>query len=131
MASSGCAARTDIPRSGTGPQLPNREEIITRRRILADFGEFALRSDDLDDDLTEACRLVGDAPRTDLSTVLKIVENENVLLVRAGVGWQPGIVRHERFPLGERSSETCIAKAGAPVLSMTSTTRTASSSPSS
>lgn len=98
--------------------MPNREQMITRQRVLADFGEFALRSDDLDDVLTEACRLVGGALRADLSKVLEIVENENVLLVRAGVGWQPGIVGHERLPLGERSSETFAIKAGAPVLSV-------------
>ena len=42
-----------------------REELLLRRqKILADFGDFALQSEDLDEVLTEGCRLVGDAMAT-------------------------------------------------------------------
>ncbi|WP_260600092.1 hypothetical protein [Sphingomonas endolithica] len=77
-----------------------------QQRILADFGEFALRSEDLDEVLTEACRLVGKALGTDLAKVLEIENTEQTLFVRAGVGWGEGVVGHVRLPMGERSSET-------------------------
>ena len=36
-------------------------ELLRQQTILARFGELALRSDDLDEILTESCRLVGEA----------------------------------------------------------------------
>lgn len=41
--------------------MPDPERVIRRQRALADFGEFALRNENLDEVLTEACRLVGEA----------------------------------------------------------------------
>ncbi len=36
-------------------------ELLRQQTVLARFGELALRSDDLQEILTEACRLAGDA----------------------------------------------------------------------
>ena len=41
--------------------MPDLERVIKRQQLLADFGEFALRSQDLDKVLAEACRLVSEA----------------------------------------------------------------------
>jgi two-component sensor histidine kinase len=87
-----------------------------QQRILADFGEFALRSEDLDEVLTEACRLVGKALGTDLAKVLEIESTAQMLFVRAGVGWGEGVVGHVRLPMGERSSETYSVEKGVPVV---------------
>jgi two-component sensor histidine kinase len=87
-----------------------------RQRILADFGEFALGCEDLDGVLTEACRLVGEALGTELAKVIEIEEEDQSLFVRAGVGWQPGVVGHVRLPMGERSSETYAVEKGEPVI---------------
>jgi GAF domain-containing protein len=81
--------------------MAHREEMIKRQRVLADFGELATRSEDLDEVLTEACRLVGRALGTDLAKVMEIEENERTLLVRAGCGWRPGIVGHVRLAMSE------------------------------
>jgi len=43
------------------PHRSLRAYLCRREQVLADFGEFALRSQDLDSTLTEACRLVGEA----------------------------------------------------------------------
>ena len=83
-----------------------REQMIARQKVLADFGDFALRSDSLDDVLNEACRLVSDALGTDLAKIMEIEPNGTSLFIKAGVGWRPGIVGQERLPMGERSSET-------------------------
>ena len=97
--------------------MPNREQMVRRQRVLADFGDLALRCEDLQQVLTEACRLVGEALETDLAKVLEIDPEKRDLLVRAGVGWQPGIIGHTRLPMGERSSETFSIEQAKPVVS--------------
>lgn len=94
------------------------EQMVRRQRILADFGDFALRSENIDDVLTEACRLVGRALGTDLAKVLEIVgQGENaILFMQAGVGWPDDTVGTARVPMNELSSETYAITSGAPVL---------------
>ncbi|MGI4794661.1 MAG: PAS domain S-box protein [Janthinobacterium lividum] len=97
--------------------MSEHAHIMGRLQVLADFGDFTLHSDNLDDILTEACRLVADALGTSRAKILEIQEKGQSLLVRAGVGWGPGIVGHTRLPMAERSSETFAIKAGEPVIS--------------
>jgi PAS domain S-box-containing protein len=87
-----------------------------RQQILGDFGELALRSQDLDQILHEACRLVGEALGTGRAKILEILPAEQQLFVRAGIGWDPGIVGSHRLPLNEHSSETFAIQAGEPVI---------------
>jgi PAS domain S-box-containing protein len=91
--------------------------MMRRQQVLADFGEFALRSQDLDNVLNEACRLVGEALGTGRAKILEIQEDGKALLVRAGVGWDPGIVGRLRIPMEECSSESFSIDAAAPVVS--------------
>lgn len=63
-----------------------------QRDTIARFGELALRSDDLDEILHEACRLIGEALGTDVVKVMELQEDGITLLVRAGVGRKPGVV---------------------------------------
>ena len=100
-----------------GVPVPTLEQMRIRQRVLADFGEFALRCDSLDEVLDKACRLVADALGADLAKVLEIEEGGAAALVKAGVGWRPGIVGKERLPFSERSSETYSLKVGEPVIS--------------
>jgi PAS domain S-box-containing protein len=87
-----------------------------RQRVLADFGDFVLDHDDLDDILNEACRLVAAALGTDLAKVMEIDRDSNTGFVRAGVGWRPGIVGHERVSLTEESSESYAIEKTEPVI---------------
>ena len=96
--------------------MPDREQMMARQKVLADFGDLALRSDDLDEVLTEACRLVGRALDTDLAKILEIEPDRRCLLVRAGVGWRPGVVGETRLPMHERSSEAYSIEAARPVI---------------
>jgi PAS domain S-box-containing protein len=93
------------------------EQIARRQQILTEFGEFALHSDRLDDVLTEACRLAGEALGTGRAKVLEIQDNGRMLLVRAGVGWGEGIVGRLRLPMDEHFFGTFSIKAGKPVVS--------------
>ncbi len=94
----------------------DHEQMMLRQKVLADFGEFALRSDDLDQVLTEACRLVGEALGTKRAKILEIQEEGQWLFVRAGVGWRPDIVGHMRIPTSERTSEAYSIKEAKPVI---------------
>ncbi|MBP0492676.1 PAS domain S-box protein [Roseomonas indoligenes] len=88
-----------------------------RQEVLADFGEFALRSQQLDSVLAEACRLVGEALETGRAKVLEIQDAGKTLFLRAGVGWDPGAVGELRMPMEEHTSETFAVAAGGPVIS--------------
>ena len=76
-----------------------------------------MRSNDLDDILTEACRLVGEALGTDLAKVVELREDGRTLIVRAGVGWKPGVVGKATITLSDNTSESLAIKTGAPVIS--------------
>ena len=103
------------PKSGAGES--DRDAMLRQQAVLAKFGEMALRSDDLDEILTEACRLVGEALGTDLAKVMELQEDGETLLVRAGVGWKPGIVGCVTVRAVEGSSEGHAIKTGEPVAS--------------
>ena len=92
--------------------MPDYDQMVRRQRVLAEFGDFALRNESLDEILTQACFLVRQALQTDLAKILEINPDRQELFVRAGVGWPPGIVGHKRLPMNELSSEAySIAKA--------------------
>ncbi|WP_142581195.1 LuxR C-terminal-related transcriptional regulator [Methylobacterium symbioticum] len=96
--------------------MPSQEQMMKRQQVLADFGEFVLRSENLDEVLTEACRLVAEACCITRAKILEIQEDGQVVFVRAGVGWAPGIVGRLRLPMRERSSETFAIKQGRPII---------------
>jgi two-component sensor histidine kinase len=70
----------------------DKETLLEQQTALARFGEFALTSEDLGAILQEACRRVCEGLRTDLAKVMELQPDGRTLLVRAGVGWRPGIV---------------------------------------
>lgn len=96
--------------------MADGSQMERRQRVLADFGDFALRSDDLDAVLTQACRLVAEAMGTGRAKVLEIQDQGRTLFVRAGVGWDEGVVGRVRLPMTEPSSETFSIDSGGPVI---------------
>jgi len=96
--------------------MPSQEQMMKRQQVLADFGEFVLRSENLDEVLTEACRLVAEACGITFAKILEIQEDGQALFVRAGVGWAPGIVGRLRLPMRELSSETFAIMEGKPII---------------
>jgi len=97
--------------------MPSSEHMMERQSILANFGEFALRCNELDDILAEACRLIQQALQTDFAKVLEIEPAGETLLVKAGVGWKPGVVGNERISMSDRSSEAYSIEVAEPVIS--------------
>lgn len=92
-------------------------QLVRQQSILAKFGELALRSDDLDEILTEACRLVGEALGTDLAKVMELQSDGETLLVRAGVGWKPGVVGVTKIVAADDNSEGVALRTGEPMIS--------------
>src|ERR1700692_1515245 len=91
--------------------------LLRKQTILARFGELALRSDALDDILTEACRLVGEGLNTDLAKIVELQEDGQTLLVRAGVGWKAGVVGEVTIRVEDDTSEGLALKTGEPMIS--------------
>ncbi len=95
----------------------DRLELLRQQVVLARFGELALRSNDLDESLTEACRLVGEGLGTDLAKVMELQEDGATLLVRAGVGWKPGVVGEVTLKAMNGTSEDYVLRTGEPMIS--------------
>ena len=93
------------------------DAVLRQQDVLARFGELALKSDDLDEILTEACRLVGEGLGTDLAKVMQLQEEGTSLHVRAGVGWKPGVVGLVTLDALGNSSEGYALKTGEPMIS--------------
>jgi PAS domain S-box-containing protein len=94
----------------------DRNELIGRQNALADFGDLALRSNDLQGVLAEGCRIVAAALHADLAKILEIETDQKSALVRAGVGWREGIVGKQRISTDEGTSEAFALRQGQPVI---------------
>ena len=82
------------PPSGEAPDLTRRalEQRIRQQEILAELGVIALQGASFDQLLSDTARLTAEGLRAEFCKVLEHIPTENSFLVRAGVGWNPGIV---------------------------------------
>jgi len=99
------------------------DRLLRQQSTLAKFGELALSSDNLDEILNEACRVVGDTLGTHLAKVVEFRE-QGTLFVRAGVGWKPGVVGETTMRLTDDLSESEALRTGQPVISPDTRTET-------
>jgi two-component sensor histidine kinase len=65
---------------------------LDQQRILAEFGGIALRSRDIDEIVRAAVELAARGMRTRLAKFLHRDDQGGALIVRAGVGWDDGVV---------------------------------------
>lgn len=93
------------------------QELLRQQTTPARFGQLALRSNDLDEILTEACRLVREALGTEMAKVVELQRDGETLLVRAGVGWKPGVVGRVTLKIEDGSSEAHAIRTEEPVVS--------------
>ncbi len=99
-------------------------ELLQQQTILAKFGELALKSDDIEEILTEACHIISQALGTDLDKVMELQADGETLLVRAGVGWKPGVVGEVTIKATADSSEGYALRTGEPMISANIDTET-------
>lgn len=65
---------------------------IRQQEILAELGVTALQGASFNQLLTDTARLTAEGLNTEFCKVLEHVPSENRFLIRAGVGWGPGVV---------------------------------------
>jgi hypothetical protein len=111
----------------TGPAAGENQDLLRLQTVLARFGELALKSNDLDEILAEACRLVGEALGTDLSKVCAVAGGRPYPPGPAGVGWKPGVVGRVTLKVEDGTSEGHASARGSRWSRRQSTRRTASS----
>lgn len=94
-------------------QDTDHDELLEQQRVLAEFGDTALKTENLTDILETGCRLVGRALRTDLAKVMELLPDRQTFKVRAGVGWKSGVIGNVIVTAAENSPEGLTLKDGA------------------
>jgi two-component sensor histidine kinase len=90
---------------------------IRQQEILAELGVGALQGAGFNQLLTDTARLTAEGLRTEFCKVLEYIPAENRFLVRAGVGWDPGIVGVASIGADLASPAGFALKTGRPVIS--------------
>jgi two-component sensor histidine kinase len=91
----------------------DRDELLDQQRVLAEFGGFALETENLDGILNQACRLIGRGLRTHLAKAVQLHSSGRTMHVRAGVGWRPGVVGEVTFAADDNVPEGLTLTEGA------------------
>jgi two-component sensor histidine kinase len=90
---------------------------IRQQEILAELGVGALQGAGFDQLLADTARLTAEGLRSEFCKVLEYIPTENRFLVRAGVGWEPGIVGVASIGADLASPAGFALKTGRPVIS--------------
>ncbi|UEM04900.1 GAF domain-containing protein [Skermanella rosea] len=94
----------------------DHERWIRRQSALAEFGRQALMVDDLDALLHEAVVLAAQGLGVGRAKVMERLPGGDRLLMRAGVGWRPGLEGVLMVDAGSRSSGGYTLATGTPVI---------------
>ncbi|MBV8409090.1 MAG: GAF domain-containing protein [Alphaproteobacteria bacterium] len=97
--------------------IRNLQQRIRQQELLSELGVTALHGVSLDMLLAEAARIAADGLRAQFSKVLQYLPAENRFLVRAGIGWKPGIVGHATIGADLASPAGYALRTGKPVIS--------------
>lgn len=90
---------------------------LRQQQLTAEFGHFALVTHDLEALLQEATRVCALGMQSRLCKVMEFLPDEGQFIVRAGVGWKPGVVGFARAGADTESPAGYVFKTGEPVLS--------------
>jgi two-component sensor histidine kinase len=106
-------------RASEAPDLTQRalQQRIRQQEILAELGVGALQAPGFDRLLAETARLTAEGLRAEFCKVLEYLPAENRFLVRAGVGWEPGVVGIATIGADLASPAGFALKTGRPVIS--------------
>src|SRR3954453_4320425 len=103
-------ARDDL----TGPALSLR---IRQQELLAELGVLALQGTNFIGMLNHTARMAAEGLRAEYCKVLEFIPAENRLLVRAGVGWDEGVVGRASVGADLASPAGYALQTGKPVIS--------------
>jgi two-component sensor histidine kinase len=90
---------------------------IRQQEILAELGVRALKGASFEELLNETARLTAEGLQCEYCKVLQYVPSEKRLFVRAGVGWDPGVVGHASVGADLESPGGFALRTGKPVIS--------------
>jgi two-component sensor histidine kinase len=107
------------PGSPDKPDLSRRalQQRIRQQEILASLGVTALHGASFDELLDSTARMAAEALHAEFSKVLEYMPAEGRFLVRAGVGWQPGVVGVATVGADLASPAGYALRTGKPVIS--------------
>jgi two-component sensor histidine kinase len=90
---------------------------LRQQKLVSDFGQFALQTHDMQSLLDEGTRICAEGLGSQFSKVLEYLPAEDQFLVRAGLGWRPGIVGHARAGADLKSPAGYAFQMDVPVIS--------------
>ena len=99
------------------PILSALHQRVRQQEILAELGVGALQGPGFEQLLAETARLTAEGLRTEFCKILEYLPAENRFLVRAGVGWHPGVVGVATLGADLASPAGFALKTGRPVIS--------------
>jgi GAF domain-containing protein len=105
---------------GGAPEDPTRRTLrlrILQQEILAELGVFALQRRDFLELLNETARRTAEGLESEFCKVMEYLPDEHRLLVRAGVGWDPGVIGHASVGADSESPAGYALITGKPVIS--------------
>jgi two-component sensor histidine kinase len=102
-------------------ELPAMSRALGRRirqqEILAELGVTALQGATFEQLMADTARLTAEGMQAEFCKILEHIPAENILLVRAGVGWDPGIVGIATIGTDLASPAGFALRTGQPVIS--------------
>lgn len=116
----GCESPTvnPSPQEGTSDlALRALRQRVRQQELLAELGVNALQGVALDELLSKTARLTAEGLCTEFCKILEYVRPEDCLLVRAGVGWDPGVVGFACIDADPLSPAGFTLRTGNPVIS--------------
>src|SRR6202051_3978942 len=93
------------------------QQRVRQQEILAALGVNALQGSSFDKLLTDTARSTAEGLRTEFCKVLEYIPSEGRFLVRAGVGWNPGIIGVASIGADLASPAGFALRTGKPVIS--------------
>jgi two-component sensor histidine kinase len=103
-----------VPEDLTGRALRLR---IRQQELLAELGVLALQGTNFIGMLNHTARMTAEGLGAEYCKVLEYIPSENRLLVRAGVGWDEGVVGHATIGADLASPAGFALRTGKPVIS--------------
>jgi two-component sensor histidine kinase len=111
--------QASVQAGSAGPEnRPDELEYrLRQQQIASEYALFALKTHDVQALLQEAARACAHGLQTKMCKVMEYLPKDNEFLVRAGVGWKPGVVGQARTGADTESPTGYAFKTGEPVIS--------------
>ena len=103
--------------SGSDMSVRALQQRIRQQAILAELGVSALQGATLDELLEDTARLTAEGLQTEFCKILQYIPLENRFLVKAGVGWDEGVVGVASVGADLESPAGFALRTGKPVIS--------------